>query len=185
MMFYTRKDLHLKIRQKMDELGVKGSDISKEVLSKTGGQTGWLQNLLSGKSPPSTKTIVPITKYLGLTMDDLVPKFRNQKIHHSVWNFDIDKNKQGHITPKPLDVLKTIILHCTDPGDVVLDCFGGSGSTAMAARETGRNFILIEKETKYVELINNRLNGVVNPKPIKLKKLKTVNIANPALFELT
>jgi DNA modification methylase len=55
----------------------------------------------------------------------------------------------------------------------------------MAARETGRNFILIEKETKYVELINNRLNGVVNPKPIKLKKLKTVNIANPALFELT
>jgi site-specific DNA-methyltransferase (adenine-specific) len=84
-----------------------------------------------------------------------------------------------------LDVLKTIILHCTDPGDVVLDCFGGSGSTAMAARETGRNFILIEKETKYVELINNRLNGVVNPKPIKLKKLKTVNIANPALFELT
>jgi site-specific DNA-methyltransferase (adenine-specific) len=116
-------------------------------------------------------------------MDDLVPKFRNQKIHHSVWNFDIDKNKQGHITPKPLDVLKTIILHCTDPGDVVLDCFGGSGSTAIAARETSRNFILIEKETKYVELINNRINGVVNPKPIKLKKDKAIKMANPNLFE--
>jgi site-specific DNA-methyltransferase (adenine-specific) len=183
MMFYTRKDLHLKIRQKMDELGVKGSDISKEVLSKTGGQTGWLQNLLSGKSPPSTKTIVPITKYLGLTMNDLVPKFRNQKIHHSVWNFDIDKNKQGHITPKPLDVLKNIILHCTDSGDVVLDCFGGSGSTAMAARETGRNFILIEKEPKYVELINNRLNGISNPKPSKPKKDKATTLADPSMIE--
>jgi site-specific DNA-methyltransferase (adenine-specific) len=167
----------------MNEFGVKGSDISKEVLSKTGGQTGWLQNLLSGKSPPSTKTIVPITKYLGLTMDDLVPKFRNQKTHHSVWNFDIDKNKQGHITPKPLYVLKNIILHCTDPGDIVLDCFGGSGSTAMAARENGRNFILIEKEPKYVELINNRLNGVSNPKSVKPKKSKNIQFANSKLFE--
>jgi site-specific DNA-methyltransferase (adenine-specific) len=82
-----------------------------------------------------------------------------------------------------LDVLKNIILHCTDPGDIVLDCFGGSGSTAMAARETGRNFILIEKEPKYVELINNRLNGVSNPKSVKPKKSKNIQFANSKLFE--
>jgi len=157
MLFYTRKDLHLKIRQRMDELGVKGSDISKEVLSKSGGQTGWLQNLLSGKSNPSQKTIVALEKHLGLTMDDLVPKFRNQKTHHSVWNFDIDKNKKGHVTPKPIDLLKNIILHCTDPDDIVLDCFGGSGSTAVAALQTNRNFILIEKEHTYIDIINSRI----------------------------
>ena len=157
MLFYTRKDLHLKIRQRMNELGVKGSDISKEVLSKSGGQTGWLQNLLSGKSNPSQKTIVALEKHLGLTMDDLVPKFRNQKTHHSVWNFDIDKNKKGHVTPKPTDLLKNIILHCTDPNDIILDCFGGSGSTAVAALQTNRNFILIEKEHTYIDIINSRI----------------------------
>jgi len=156
VLFYTRKDLHLKIRQKMDELGVKGSDITKEVLSKSGGQTGWLQNLLSGKSNPSPKTIVALEKHLGLTMDDLVPKFRNQKTHHSVWNYELDKNKQGHITPKPIDLLENIILHCTDPGDIVLDCFGGSGSTAVAAIKTDRKYILIEKEESYIDIIKTR-----------------------------
>lgn len=181
IMFYTRKDLHLKVRQRMNELGVKGSDISKEVLSKSGGQTGWLQNILSGKSPPSEKTIVPLTKYLGLTMDDLRPKFRNQKTHHSIWNYDIDKNKQGHITPKPLDVLKNIILHCTDPGDTVLDCFGGSGSTALAAMETGRQFILIEKEEKYIDIANNRINGISNT-PVQKSKKNNVEL-DSNLFE--
>ena len=159
MLFYTRKDLHLKIRQRMEELDVKGSAISKEVLSKSGKQTGWLQNLLSGKSNPSQKTIVAIEKHLGLTMNDLVPKFRNQKTHHSVWNFDIDKNKRGHVTPKPIDLLKNIILHCSDPNDIVLDCFGGSGSTAVAALQTNRNFILIEKEQRYMNIINSRIEN--------------------------
>lgn len=158
MLFYTRKDLYLKIRQRMDERGIKGSDITKEVLSKSGGQTGWLQNLLSGKSNPSQKTIVALEKHLGLTMNDLVPKFRNQKTHHSVWNFDIDKNKRGHITPKPVDLLKNIIMHCTDPNDIVLDCFGGSGSTAVAALQTNRNYILIEKEKSYIDIINQRID---------------------------
>jgi site-specific DNA-methyltransferase (adenine-specific) len=173
MLFYTRKDLHLKIKQRIDELGIKGSDITKEVLSKSGGQTGWLQNLLSGKSNPSQKTIVALEKHLGLTMNDLVPKFRNQKTHHSVWNFDIDKNKRGHITPKPIDLLKNIILHCTDPNDIVLDCFGGSGSTAVAALQTNRNYILIEKEKSYIEIINQRIDEEASNEEI-LKKFENL-----------
>lgn len=173
MLFYTRKDLHLKIRQRMDERGIKGGDITKEVLSKSGGQTGWLQNLLSGKSNPSQKTIAALEKHLGLTMNDLVPKFRNQKTHHSVWNFDIDKNKRGHITPKPIDLLKNIILHCTDPNDIVLDCFGGSGSTAVAALQTNRNYILIEKEKSYIEIINQRIDEEASSEEI-LKKFENL-----------
>jgi site-specific DNA-methyltransferase (adenine-specific) len=173
LLFYTRKDLHLKIKQKMTELGVKGSTISKEVVSKSGGQTGWLQNLTSGKSNPTQKTIVALEKHLGLTMNDLVPKFRNQKTHHSVWNYDIDKNKQGHITPKPVDLLKNIILHCTDPDDIVLDCFGGSGSTAVAALQTNRNYILIEKESSYIDIINKRIQqeASIEETPEKFQEL--------------
>jgi len=157
MLFYTRKDLHLKLRERRMELGVKSSDISKEILSKTGGLTGWYSNIETGKNYPTEDTIVPITKHLGFTMNDLVPKFYNQKNSHSVWQYDFDSKKMGHLTPKPIELLKNIIVHCTDPGDLVLDCFGGSGSTAVACIETDRNYLLIEREEKYVEIANDRI----------------------------
>ena len=69
----------------------------------------------------------------------------------------------GHITPKPIDLLENIILHCTDPDDVVLDCFGGSGSTAIAAMRTGRKYILIEKNSEYVNIALDRINRGVLP----------------------
>ena len=159
IMFYTRKDLHKKLREERLKRGVKSSDISREILSKNGNLTGWYSNIETGKNYPTDETIKPITKYLGFTMDDLVPKFRNQCTHHSVWNYDFDGNKQGHITPKPIPLLKNIIEHCTDPGDTVLDCFGGSGSTAVAAIECNREYILIEKEEKYHAIAQDRVTA--------------------------
>lgn len=44
-------------------------------------------------------------------------------------------------------------------GDVVLDPFGGSGTTGLVARQHGRGFILVEKKPEYVEMIRARLNG--------------------------
>ncbi len=82
--------------------------------------------------------------------------FNNQKTHHSVWNYDIEK-KIGHVTPKPLDLIKSIIKHSSNKESVVLDCFMGSGTTAVACKELGRNFIGIEKEQKYVDIANKRL----------------------------
>ena len=157
MLFYTRKDLHLKLRERRLALGIKSLDISKEILSKTGGITGWYSNIETGKNYPTEETIVPITKYLGFTMNDLVPKFFNMKNSHSVWQFDFDSQKMGHLTPKPISLLKNIIEHCTEPGDLVLDCFGGSGSTAIACLETNRNYILVEKEEKYVKIAEDRI----------------------------
>ena len=157
IMFYTRKDLHLKLKQRRLELGIKSTDISREILSRNGNLTGWYSNIETGKNLPTEKTIVPITKHLGFTMADLVPTFNNQCTSHSVWNYEFDAEKMGHLTPKPVDLLSNIILHCSNPGDVVLDCFAGSGSTALAARATGRQFILIEKEPEYVDIIHRRL----------------------------
>lgn len=155
--FYTRKDLADKLRARRLELGIKSSDIGKEILSRTGGITGWYSNIETGKNYATEETIKPITKHLGLTMDDIAPRFYNQRSHHSVWNYSIDTNKQGHITPKPVDLLVNIISHCTKPGDLVLDCFGGSGSTAIAAIRTNRDYLLIEREPQYIQLINERI----------------------------
>ena len=163
MLFYTRKDLHLKLKAERLKREVKSSQISAEILSKTGNLTGWYSNIETGKNYPTKDTIKPITKYLGITMDDIVPKFYNKRTHHSVWDYNFDNEKMGHITPKPIDLLENIILHCTDPDDVVLDCFGGSGSTAVAAMRTGRKYILIEKNPEYVSIAQERITRGVLP----------------------
>jgi DNA modification methylase len=88
--------------------------------------------------------------------EDLRYTFNNQKTHHSVWNYEVAK-KQGHLTPKPTDLIENILKHSSNEGSVVLDPFAGSGTTGVACKNLNRNFILIEKEPKYIEIINRRL----------------------------
>lgn len=157
ILFYTFEN-HELIRQTRKEKNVSQLTISKEILSRTGGLTGWYSNIETGKNHPTKDTMVPITKHLGLKYDDVVPKFRNQKTSHSVWNYDMAKRNKVHITPKPIDLLENIIKHTTDEGDLMLDCFAGSGSFGKAAQNTNRNCILIEKESKYCAFIQSELN---------------------------
>ncbi|HSN98477.1 MAG TPA: site-specific DNA-methyltransferase [Candidatus Nanopelagicales bacterium] len=64
-----------------------------------------------------------------------------------------------HPTQKPLRLLKGLIELTTQPGQVVLDPFAGSGSTAVAARDTGRRFLAIERDAGYCAAIRRRLGG--------------------------
>lgn len=82
--------------------------------------------------------------------------FNNQKTHHSVWNYNVAE-KQGHITPKPVDLLENIIKHSSNENDIVLDCFMGSGSTGVACKNLNRNFIGIEVNKEYFELSKKRI----------------------------
>jgi len=157
MMFYTKKDLHKKLKEERLKRGIKSLDISKEILSKNGNITGWYSNIETGKNHPTKETIKPIKKHLDIGLEDLVPTFNNQRTHHSVWNYDFDKKKVGHITPKPVNLLVNIIEHCSNPGDLVLDCFGGSGSTAVACIRSKRKYFLIEKEEEYVKISQDRI----------------------------
>jgi site-specific DNA-methyltransferase (adenine-specific) len=156
ILFYTFDNTH-KLLEKRTELKVKQTTISSEIKSKTGGMTGWYSNLETGKNYPTLETIIPITKHLGLKFEDIVPKFNNQKTHHSVWNYDMAKRTPIHLTPKPIDLLKNIILHTTDEGDTVLDCFAGTGSMGLACKELKRDCVLIEKESSYCTYIRKTL----------------------------
>lgn len=157
ILFYTF-DNSSTIRETRLKLGVKQIDISKEILSKTGGVTGWYSNIETGKNMPTRDTIKPIEKYLKLKYEDIVPKFNNQKTDHCVWNYDMAKRSDIHITPKPVELLENIIKHTTDEGDIVLDCFAGSGSIGSACKNTGRSCIMIEKDDRYVEFIKSCFN---------------------------
>lgn len=65
-----------------------------------------------------------------------------------------------HPTEKAVSVLKPLIQSFSQPGALVLDPFAGSGSTLVSAALTGRNYLGIELEAKYVELARRRLAGV-------------------------
>lgn len=63
----------------------------------------------------------------------------------------------GHPTAKPLPILETIIKRFTSPGDVVIDPFMGSGSTLVAAQNTGRDAHGVDLNPDYVALARERL----------------------------
>jgi len=65
-----------------------------------------------------------------------------------------------HPTQKPVALFEYLIKTYTNEGDLVLDNCAGSGTTGVACKNTGRNYILIEKESEYIDIINKRLNSV-------------------------
>jgi len=62
-----------------------------------------------------------------------------------------------HDTQKPTQLISELITDCTKEGDLVLDCFAGSCTTAVSAIYTKRNFICFELQEKYVEIGNKRI----------------------------
>ena len=68
-----------------------------------------------------------------------------------------DKDMFSHPTIKPLPLVKRHLLHATQPNDIVLDCFMGAGTTAVACQETNRQYIGFEISQKWCKIANNRL----------------------------
>jgi len=64
--------------------------------------------------------------------------------------------KRIHPTQKPTEILKYFVTLCSDPGDLVLDTFAGSGSTGVACDELGRNCILIERDAKMFDKMSEQ-----------------------------
>jgi site-specific DNA-methyltransferase (adenine-specific) len=67
------------------------------------------------------------------------------------------KEKTGYATQKPIGVLDRIVKVHSNPGDICLDFFAGSGTTGDAARKNGRGFILIDNNPQAIEVMKKRL----------------------------
>lgn len=65
---------------------------------------------------------------------------------------------------KPLELPRKFIAHYTDPGELVLDLFGGSGSTLIACQQLGRNALIMEKEPGVVDVILERWKNLTKEK---------------------
>ena len=68
---------------------------------------------------------------------------------------------KAHPTQKPEALLYRVLLACTNPGDVVLDPFFGTGTTGAVARRLGRQWIGIEREAKYVSVARERIDATL------------------------
>ncbi len=73
-----------------------------------------------------------------------------------VWNIKKPQKNDLHPTMKPVELVERAIRNSSRPGDIVLDPFGGSGTTLIATEKTGRIGWLIELDPKYVDVIVRR-----------------------------
>lgn len=80
----------------------------------------------------------------------------NLKKRQDIWEFK-DPQSPDYPTQKNLDLLKTIIEASSNPEDIVLDCFAGSGTTLTGAEELNRRWIGIDNSPEAIEVAENRL----------------------------
>jgi site-specific DNA-methyltransferase (adenine-specific) len=91
-------------------------------------------------------------------------KARRGKLPTDTWWHTIvptnSKERTGYPTQKPLGILKRIVAASSNPGDLVLDFFAGSGTTGEACLALGRRFILIDNNPEAIEVMARRFEGV-------------------------
>jgi DNA modification methylase len=87
---------------------------------------------------------------------------------NEVWQFNkvSGDERHGHATPKPVDMIGRAIKSSAPTGGLVLEPFGGSGSTLIAAHQTNRVAYLMELDTHYVDVICARFQKVTGIKPV-------------------
>jgi modification methylase len=86
----------------------------------------------------------------------------------SDWNIPLATGRQriksngtkAHSTQKPEALLYRVLMASSDPGDVVLDPFFGSGTTGAVAKKLGRTWIGIERDKKYIKIAQKRIDGM-------------------------
>lgn len=100
--------------------------------------------------------------------DGAAHKWYSDRKQTTVWNFDRPQRSTEHPTMKPVNILEYAITNSTREGDLVLDCFAGSGSTLIACEKTGRKFRGIELDPVYVDVIVQRWAAFTGKQPVRV-----------------
>jgi len=125
---------------------------------------GAVSNWEAGRNTPSREQYEKICTALAETgklepmppYEDVVRVFNmdGTKEFTDIWTFQSVRPYEGkHPAEKPIDLLQHAIEATTFPDDIVLDCFGGSGNTALAALRLGRRTVAIEIEPRWASAI--------------------------------
>lgn len=102
-----------------------------------------------------------------------------------VWSDVTGQLRRDHPAPYPVEIPKRLIRMFSFVGDTVVDPFAGTGSTALAAIETGRNSVSVEIEPEYMTLAEARLKSSKLSGLIEVRRSGRVEVAPLALFSPT
>ena len=140
-------------------------DLTKYFVEKKGCRVNYLVWCKTNPTPFANDMWLPDLEYCLCFKDKNAPRYNDGIELKSKWYLS-KKNKEDkehfkHPTIKPLELVKRHILHSTQKNDIVLDCFCGSGTTCVAAKETGRRYIGMEIDPEYHKIAVDRLNGIL------------------------
>lgn len=97
--------------------------------------------------------------------------YRKGKYRTSVWDFDKPRKCDLHPTMKPVELVANCLLDCTKENDVVLDAFGGSGTTIIACQQLKRRARLMELDPHYCDVIIARWEKFTGEKAEKITNI--------------
>ena len=124
-------------------------------------------------SPLINNNYLPDTEYILFFREKGVKVYGNyhtkRKYYLSLTN-KVDKQKYKHPTIKPLELIERHIINSSKEGDLVLDCFCGSGTTLVGAINQNRRYIGFEIDKNYYEIAKKRIEEVLIKKGEKTEK---------------
>jgi site-specific DNA-methyltransferase (adenine-specific) len=130
--------------------------------------------------------IVGNAEYALVFYRDKLPKFNNNgKMVFNIMDYPRDSRTKIHPTQKPVELLERLIELFTDPGEVVIDPVAGSGSTLIAAENTGRKSYGFEIKKNFFKEATQWIeqNKLIKKEIIELGFAKTeIEKTNPSLF---
>lgn len=157
---------YLKAHQ--EKVGLKAKEINEALGVKSNGGGMW--SIYTGKNVceqfPTEELWTKLQKILkfDLPYNKVAQTFNPQMGLTDIWrDIDFYKEKRVHSTQKPLTLIKRLILASSNEGDIVVDPFAGSGSTALSAISLNRNYFTIELDEGYYTEVLKRIELVNNP----------------------
>ena len=148
--------------------GLKSKEINEALGVKSNGGGMW--SIYTGKNVceqfPTKELWTKLQRVLGFNLEyeKVAQTFNPQMGITDVWrDIDFYKEKRVHPTQKPLPLIKRLIQASSNEGDLVLDPFAGSGSTAISAIQLNRDYLTIELDENYFDILGKRIETVENP----------------------
>lgn len=156
----------LKERQKA--LGLTAKTINEKLGVKSNGGGMW--SIYTGdnvcEQVPTLELWTKLQEILDfdLPYEKIAQTFNAQMGVTDVWrDIDFYSEKRYHPTQKPMKLIKRLIEASSNPNNIVLDPFGGSGSTMASCLQLNRASITIEKEETYFNIMSERKEEILNP----------------------
>lgn len=159
------------------------SDAVYYVTSPQGGSLGMMMMMMRDAGLPVRHILIWVKSSATFSMGRLDYDYKHEPIfytwgekHHNyregenrttIWEYDKPRKCDVHPTMKPVKLVANAIMDGSQKGDIVLDAFGGSGTTLIAAEQLGRRARLMEIDPHYVDVIISRWEAETGQKAVK------------------